>query len=141
MGATSQIQRISTGLLNTVQDTVIGGTTNSLGTGSATEGQLGKKITFDQEAIATAFDATVSNCYPGDYQYVLLDDGDPDSPALVAGDLVYFNGAAPSDFQVTASVDAGDEAGYVITPGWAPGTYGYIYCYGQPESFLPTPVV
>ncbi len=138
---TSQIQRISTGLLNTVQDTVIGGTTNSLGTGSATAGQLGKTIDFDPAAIATAFDPTVSTLYPGTYQYVLLSDAEPDSPALTTGQLLYFVTGEVADYVVSSTSNSGDEAGYCCVPGWTPGTYGFIFQYGQAAELIPDVVV
>lgn len=135
----SQIIRVSTGVINTVQDTVIGGTPSQFDdTLSATAGQLGKTVEFDSSSLV--FDSSVSNCFPGRYQYVLLDPAEPASPATEAGDLLYFNGDA-DEYQVTATPDSGDEAGYCIVPGWTPGTYGFIFSYGQPESFLPTPAV
>lgn len=132
----SQIQRVTTGLLNEVNDDTIGGTVNGTGTGSRTAGQLGKTIQFTPENLF--YNAAVGTLHPGQYQYVQLDAAEPDSPALAAGDLLYWLTGFADSYIVSSTVNANDEAGYVVTPGWTPGNYAYIFVYGQAAEYTPS---
>jgi len=136
----SQIQRVKPGNINEVNDEVIGGT--PVGSGaegvSKTAGQLGMWVDLDQNMLF--FNPDLGTLFPGEYQYVRLSEDQADSPAIAVGTLLYWdNTVPPSAYQVVAAADAGDEAGYVVSPVWNSGNYAYIFRYGQPESFLPTP--
>jgi len=137
----SQIVRVPPGLINEVNDTVIGGTPvgTSGGTGagpfpgtSKTAGQLGKWC--DLDAAMLFYNPDISTLFGGEYQYVRLDPDAADSPGFAPGTLLYFKtGVDPDLFVVTESANANDEAGYSITAAgaWTPGNYAWIYRFGQ----------
>ncbi len=134
----SQIVRIPAGLINEVNDEIIGGTPTGLGTGSKTAGQLGKWVDLDQDMLK--FNADLGTLFPGEYQYVRLSSLADDSPSPAVGTLLYWdNSVAPDKYQVVEAADAGDEAGYVVSPVWTAGWYAWIFRYGQPESTTPLP--
>lgn len=106
MGAwESPIIRVSTGLLNTVNDTVIA---NSAGISGASKfgGQLGKILWVGQSQIAQMYSSTVGTLYAGAYQYVKFNSGDT---APVVGQAAFWlDASAVGDF--TVSTDSNGNA-------------------------------
>lgn len=134
MGPFSQIIRVSTGQLNTVNDTVVGGQENTgmAGTvGSKFAGQLGKILLVTSEQIAQLTDTDTGTLYGGAYQYVQLASGD--SPTTGIGHGVFWQGT-PSSFIVSTD----SNGGFTNTPtvagiyigGMEPGNYGFIQIAG-----------
>lgn len=126
----SPIVRVSTGLLNTVNDSVIGNQAGITGV-SKFGGQLGKTIWVSSEQIGQMYSSTIGTLYAGAYQYVQLAAGQ----TIAVGDLLYWDqSAAASAFKVTKAVDTTTKnyasiAGFalnVITAGY----YGFIQIAG-----------
>jgi len=127
----AQIQHVTTGLLNTVNDPFPG----SLGSSSqwpppiGYPGQLGKAIYFDADTIR--YDSTVGTLYPGHYTYVQLS---TDSPVPVIGQAAFWiedAEADPSLFAVTAEEDS-----FTLTDAQFAGVFINVptlgnYCYIQ----------
>ena len=86
----SPIIRISSGLLNTVNDAAIA---NQVGIGSLSKfaGQLGKHVWFGPENIGQLFSATVGTLYAGRFRYVRLRSTDDASPALGVGKIIFWD--------------------------------------------------
>jgi hypothetical protein len=134
MGPYSQIIRVSTGQLNTVNDTVAGGQENTgmAGTvGPKFGGQLGKILLVTSEQIALLSDSDIGTLYAGAYQYVQLASGD--SPAAGIGEGLFWQGT-PSSFIVSTDSNGGftntpSVAGIYIG-GMAPGNYGFMQIEG-----------
>ena len=110
---TDNIDKISTGLLNTVNDPVCGGLVSS-GTGAAPDlGQLGKKLHMTQDEAYTRYASKVVNgvalqqLYSGIYQYVQFYASSTASNAL--GQVVFWR---PSSTTVTAD----GLISYIVTP-------------------------
>ena len=140
------IDYVSTGLLNTVNDPVIGGLLSS-GTGlSPRAGQLGKKVQMTQdEAYARYYNKLINGVtnpqlYAGVYQYVQFKAGSTASNAQ--GQVVFWETAANSGLE-----------NYVVTPD-APtvpsmiagitlnavtkGNYGWIQIAGEASVLFKT---
>lgn len=133
MGAwESPIIRVSTGLLNTVNDDVIANQAGISGV-SKFGGQLGKTLWVSSEQISQMFDSTVGTLYAGAYQYVLFAS---DVGAIAAGQLVYWDEtAADTTFTVTDDVDSTtlnyeSFAGFALNAVSA-GNYGFIQIAGK----------
>ena len=134
----SPIIRVTTGRLNTVDDLVIAGGP-SIGSRSRYGGQLGKSVFYSSEQISTMFDSSVGTLYTGAYQYVKRRASDPDSPALAAGKLAFWDTTATSwesAFQVTTDENLDGQANAVIRAGVfighiTPGQYGFIQWFGE----------
>ncbi len=130
-GWDSPIIRVSTGKLNTVNDTVIANQAGITGV-SKFGGQLGKVLGLSQDQISTMFDASVGTLYGGSYRYVQLvsDLGTPE-PAI--GQMLFWDDSdAPGAYTVTDSYDETDTpspAGVYIG-GIEPGNYGFIQISG-----------
>ncbi len=145
-GVESDVIRISTGKLNTVNDSVIGGAPmGSIGLSTANQvsaykGQLGKKVQFTADEIATLFDSTVGTLYGGWFRYVRFRTGDDASPVHAPGKLVYWDTTLTNWqtlYQVTFDTDLSSPtlkgvmvAGVCIG---APtnGNYGFIQVSGM----------
>lgn len=139
----SQIVRVPPGAINEVNDAIIGGTPTGIGGGgggtlgtSKTAGQLGKWTDIDASFLV--YNADLGTLFGGEYQYVQLDPLASDSPAIAVGTLLYFLGA-PDDFVVSETVNANNEAGYVVSPVWTAGNYAWIFRFGQAADRTPLP--
>ena len=129
----SPIIRVSTGLLNTVNDTVIGGSA-SIGSRSRYAGQLGKHLFVSPEQIGTMYSAAVGTLYAGRYRYVRIRDEDDSSPALGVGKLLFWDTTLTNwqnFYQVTrdenlSSADNAVMIAGVYVGGPSNGNYGFI---------------
>lgn len=126
----SPIIRVSTGLLNTVNDSVIANQAGLAGV-SKFGGQLGKSLWVSSDQISQMFSSAIGTLYAGAYQYVKLAAGQ----TIVRGDLLYWDqSAAANTFTVTKAVDTTTRnyasfAGFalnVITASY----YGFIQIAG-----------
>lgn len=126
----SPIIRVSTGLLNTVNDSVIGNMSGITGV-SKFGGQLGKYLYVSSDQISQMYDSTVGTLYAGAYQYVKIASGQ----TLAVGDLLYWDqGVAANTFTVTKAVNTttlnyASAAGFCINVITA-GNYGFIQVAG-----------
>lgn len=100
----SPIIRVSTGLLNTVNDTVIANQAGITGV-SKFGGQLGKMLAVSQEQIGQMYSAAVGTLYAGVYQYVQLNDGD--TVPVIGQAAFWLTGSAVGDFIVSTDSDGG----------------------------------
>ncbi len=134
----SQIIRITTGLLNTVNDTVIGGQEGISGV-SKFGGQLGKTVGFTPDQIAAMYDSTVGTLYGGRFRYVKMRATDDDSPVLTPGKIVFWDTTVSnwySAYQVTrdenlSSSDNAVAIAGIYLGGIEPGNYGFIQDLGM----------
>ena len=128
---TSPIIIVSTGLLNTVNDSVIGNQEGISGY-SKFAGQLGKILWVSSEQIAQMYSSTIGTLYAGAYQYVKL----AASQTIAVGDLLYWDqGAADTSFTVTKAVNT-TTLNYASFAGFAlnvitAGNYGFIQMAGK----------
>ncbi len=100
----SPIIRVTTGLLNTVNDEIVGGASQSLSTASKFGGQLGKSIWVESDNIGKMTDTAIGTLFAGGYQYVKFA---ADLGTIVAGQLMYWDETAvPNTFTVTDDVDS-----------------------------------
>ena len=124
----SDIIIVSTGYLNTVNDTVIGNQAGVTGV-SKFGGQLGKVLQVSAEQIGQMFDSSVGTLYSGNYQYVQLSSS-IGTPAPEIGQLLFWDySAGLSNFIVTDTKDETSTptpAGVYIG-GIEAGNYGFIY--------------
>jgi len=141
----SDIIRVSTGKLNTVNDTYIGGApAGSIGLSAANmvslyAGQLGKALWLGPDQISTMFDSSVGTLYGGRYRYVRMRDGDVDSPAVGVGQILFWDTtvtAWQSAYQVTrdenlSSVDNAVMIAGIYLGGFTGGNYGFIQDLGM----------
>lgn len=128
-GVSSQIIRVSTGYLNTVNDAIPGMTTSS-GTGqSSYAGQLGAKAYFGPDEVRWK----TNQLYGGVYQYVRFRSGATASPAR--GLIAFWDTSVSEDlYQVT-----NDETDALGVNNWAgivlnavtKGNYGFIQIGGR----------
>jgi hypothetical protein len=117
-----QIVRVTTGLLNTVNDAVAGGSVAS-GTGANPyAGQLGAIAYFGPSDIR--FDSSIGTLYEGWYQYVqfLVSGGAP-----ARGLMAFWSDL--TNFVVTMTAVNGQHAGVVLNSVTA-GQYGWIQISG-----------
>lgn len=128
------IQRLSSGALNTVNDTLIGGGGGNIGPQiGLAPGQLGKIIELDDSELGPVTDTTMGTLYGGEFQYVRLAAA---ATAVVVGQIVFWDiSVADNLFQVTTSeagstVGAQFRAGIVLNSDWDAGNYGYIQRLG-----------
>lgn len=135
----SPIIRINTGLLNSVNDAVVGGQA-TIGSRGRFSGQLGKHVFFGPEQINQMFNPAVLTLYPGRFRYVRLRALDDASPALGIGKLVFWDTTITSwqtMFQVTRDVNLSSTANGVMLAGvfiGSPstnGNYGFIQDLGM----------
>lgn len=134
----SPIIRISR-LLNTTNDTYIGGNSSGAGGSSRYQGQLGNCVWFGPSQIAQMFDSSISTLYPGRYRYVRMRDGDDDSPAITPGKLVFWDTTLTgwqTKYQVTRDENLSSVANAIMTAGVyiggiTGGKYGFICDVGM----------
>jgi hypothetical protein len=134
MSANSDIIRVTTGRLNTVNDTIIAGTPAGTTTQSATAGQLGKRFEISGENIAQMFDSTVGDLFGGWYRYVRMRAADDDSPAVSVGQILFWDTTLTNWqtlYQVTrdenlSSVDNAVMIAGIYLGGFTGGNYGFI---------------
>lgn len=135
----SPIIRVTTGLLNTVNDTVIGGGGTGASGSSKFRGQLGKTIWFAPEIIGNMYSSTVGTLYGGRYRYVRMRDGDDDSPAVAVGQILFWDTTLTNwqtFYQVTrdenlSSVDNAVMIAGIYLGGFTGGNYGFIQDLGM----------
>ena len=127
----SPIVRVSTGLLNTVDDSVIGNQEGLSGV-SKFGGQLGKGLWVDADQIAQMYDSAIGTLYAGCYRYVKFKAA---MGAGVRGQAVFWdNGVADNLYQVTTletttTLVASSVAGILLGVPTA-GNYGFIQVAG-----------
>ena len=102
MANKSFISRITTGLLNTVNDSGAGGNNTSSSAGLA-PGQVGDEIVLNAAQALALSDTTVGTLYEGTYKYVQFYVSQ--SGTTVKGGPVYWQD--PDNFVVTADVPTG----------------------------------
>lgn len=128
----SPVLRVTTGKLNTVNDTVAGGVA-SIGSRPKFGGQLGKAMWLDTAQALAMSDTTIGTLYGGGYRYVRLAAA---SAAIVRGQLLFWdNAAAINLFQATATATTTTDITFSSLAGWAlnvitPGNYGFIQFAG-----------
>lgn len=136
MGWNTSVIRVSTGTLNTVNDTYIGGAPAGYIGGTAPysqyAGQLGKPLIVGQDQIAVLTNTTIGTLYTGVYQYVRLAAA---SAAPVIGQVAFWdNSADPGLFQVTdvegTTTTQGVAAAGIFINAITPGNYGFIQTEG-----------
>lgn len=133
----SDIVRVSTGLINTVNDALPGGGGGNIGpqTGLA-PGQLGKWLDLDANDLI--YNSALGNVYPGRFLYVQLA---VDSLVPIAGQLLYRdNRVAWTTFyrlttdEALSSADASIFiAGVNLNPALTPGNYTFIQIMGDAD--------
>lgn len=134
----SPIVRISTGFLNTVNDTVIANSSGITGA-SKFRGQLGKHLFVSHDQIASLTNTGVMVLYGGRYRYVRRRATDDDSPAVAGGKLAFWDTTVTSwqtAFQVTTDENLSSADNAVMVAGvWIgniePGNYGFIQDMGE----------
>jgi hypothetical protein len=134
----SPIIRVTTGRLNTVNDTVIGGSA-SIGSRSRYAGMLGKHLWLAPEQMGSMYDSGVGTLYGGRFRYVRMRAGDADSPALVVGQVLFWDTTITSwqtRYQVTRDADLSSVDNAMLTAGiflgtLGPGNYGFIQDLGM----------
>lgn len=125
----SPIVRITSGTINGVNDTVIGGVAAPSGV-SRFQGQLGAPVWLDDSQLIYSGSTPV---YGGRFRYVKLAAG---ATAVVRGQIVFWDiSVADNLYQVTTS-EAGStngamyRAGIVLNPSWSAGKYSFIQDVG-----------
>lgn len=128
----SPIVRLTTGFIDNINDTVIGGIAGISGA-SKFAGQLGQGFWLDDTNILWN-NATPG--YGGHFKYVKLDTG---ASAVVRGQLVFYNPvAAPglAGVETVTSLESGSTdgamkiAGVVLNASWTAGNYSVIQDIG-----------
>lgn len=141
----SNIIRVTTGRLNTVNDQYIGGApAGSIGLTTGTSqyaGQLGKALWFGPQSdqIGVMFDSSVGTLYGGRYRYVRMRDGDDDSPAVGVGQILFWDTTVTNwqqAYQVTRdeNLSSSDNAvmiAGIYLGGFTGGNYGFIQDMGM----------
>ncbi len=133
----SPIIRISTGFLNTVNETVIANQAGIAGF-SKFAGQLGKTLWVDSSQIAALFNSAIGTLYAGRYRYVRRRAADDNSPALGVGKIVFWDSTVTgglANYQITSDENLSSTANAVLMAGIAigdidPGSYGFIQDMG-----------
>ena len=134
----SPIIRVTTGKLNTVNDSVIGGS-ESIGGRSRFAGQLGKHLWLAPEQIDGMFDATVGTLYGGRFRYVRMRGADADSPVTAVGQIVFWDTVVTNwqtRYQVTREADLSSADNAIMIAGVYIGgfdtdNYGFIQDLGM----------
>jgi hypothetical protein len=131
-GIAQQIDRVTTGLLNTVNDALPGQSVSS-GTGAARySGQLGARLVLGPDEVK--FDSSIGTLFGGIYQYVRFAAGAVAVPAR--GKLCFWDTSVAEDlYQVTCdegglTQGANLVAGVVLNAVTA-GNYGFIQVAGK----------
>src|SRR5690348_12518902 len=100
----SQILRVTTGLINTVNDAVIAMPATPLGPGgSPFAGQLGKRVELTPDMVFS--DAAIGTVYGGTYRYVRL--ATNATTPLVVGQILFWDPSATDNdlYVVTTAED------------------------------------
>ncbi len=129
----SPIVRLTTGYIDTINASIVGGGGAGTGAGGASKltGQLGQGFWLDDSIIQYSSATAV---YGGHFRYVRLAAA---ATAVVRGQIVFWDiSVADNLYQVTTS-EAGStngamlRAGIVLNPSWTAGYYGVIQDVGQ----------
>ncbi len=137
----SPIMRVTTGKLNTVNDTVIGGVEKIEGSGIPRYGgMLGKHLWVSPDNIDAMFDPTVGDLFGGRYRYVRLRAADSAAPPV--GQCVFWDISLTDwqkQYQVTGVNDlTPNTASSVLTAGVylggiGLGNFGFIQDLGMAD--------
>lgn len=133
----SPIIRVSTGYLNSVNDSIIANQA-TINSRSRYAGQLGKNLTVSDEQIAQLTNTTIGTLYGGIFQYVRRRATDDDSPALGPGKIAFWDTVVTNwhtAFQVTTDTNLSSSANAIMRAGIfigniEPGNYGFIQWLG-----------
>lgn len=134
----SPIIRVTSGQLNTVNDTVIGGMSGITGV-SKFAGQLGKTLWVSPDQIGTMYKSSIGTLYGGRYRYVRMRTEDIDSPAVQVGQILFWDTTLTSWqtlYQVTRDENLSSADNAVMTAGvylggFTGGNYGFIQDLGM----------
>jgi hypothetical protein len=129
---------VTTGKLNTVNDTVIGGS-ESIGGRSRFAGQLGKHLWLGPEQIEGMYDPSVGTLYGGRFRYVRMRGADADSPAVAVGQILFWDTVVTNwqtRYQVTrlenlSSADNAVMIAGIYLGGFDTDNYGFIQDLGM----------
>lgn len=130
------IQRLASGAINTVNDSLAGGGGGNIGPQiGLAPGQLGKILEIDDSELSPIVDTTMGTVYGGGFRYVKLSAA---ASAVVVGQIVFWDAlatAADNLFSVTtleSGTVAGAQypAGVVLNSGWTAGNYSFVQCWG-----------
>jgi hypothetical protein len=129
------IQRIASGNINQVNDSVAGGGGGNIGpqVGLA-PGQLGKILELDDSELI--FNSAVGTVLGGGFRYVQLSAGSTPNP--VVGQIVFWDAFANSadNLFVVTTLENGTvpgaqyPAGIVLSSTWGAGNFSIIQCWG-----------
>lgn len=134
----SQIIRVTSGRLNTADDSVIGGVSGISGA-SKFSGQLGKTVSYSADQMSAMYDSSVGTLYYGRFRYVRFRAGDDDSPAIGVGKIMFWDTTVATDwwnyFQVTRDENLSSADNAVAIAGICisvptQGNYGFIQDQG-----------
>ena len=135
----SPIIRVTSGLLNTVNDTVIGGGSTGASGSSKFQGQLGKHLWLGPDQITQMYSSTIGTLYGGRFRYVRMRAADDDSPAVGVGQILFWDTTVSSwqsAYQVTRdeNLSSSDNAvmiAGIYLGGFTGGNYGFIQDLGM----------
>jgi hypothetical protein len=129
------IQRIASGNINQVNDSIAGGGGGNIGpqVGLA-PGQLGKILELDDSELI--FNSAVGTVFGGGFRYVQLSAGSTANP--VVGQIVFWDAFASStdSLFVVTTLESGTvpgaqyPAGIVLSSTWGVGNFSFIQCWG-----------
>ncbi len=134
----SPIIRVTTGRLNTVNDTVAGGV-ESIGSRAKFAGQLGKHLWVGPDSIDNMHDSSIGTLYGGRYRYVRMRAGDADSPVTAVGQILFWDTTLTNwqtRYQVTREADLSSADNAIMIAGVYIGgfdtdNYGFIQDLGM----------
>lgn len=125
-GLTQQIDRMTTGLINTINDSVAGGLVSPTGLARYAS-QAGERIILGSESLR--YSSSVGTVYPGMFQYVQLLASAATAPQR--GGLCFWNdrlnGIVTTD---VAAASIGDFAGVILNPNVTLGNWTFIQVLG-----------
>jgi len=135
----SPIIRVTTGLLNTVNDTIIGGGSSGASGSSKFSGQLGKHLFVGPDQIGQMYNSSVGTLYGGRYRYVRFRLTDDASPVHAPGKIVFWDTTLTNWqtlYQVTYDENLSSVANAVMIAGVTinvstNGRYGFIQDLGM----------
>lgn len=127
----SPIILVSTGLLNTVNDSVIGGQSSGMVNSTTPKfgGQLGKQLAVTQDQIGQMYSSAIGTLYTGVYQYVQFNPGD--TVPVVGQGAFWLAGSTAGNFIVST-----DSSGNFTTQPQLAGVFISVptagnYCFIQ----------
>ncbi len=131
------IQRLSSGYINQVNDSLPGGGGGNIGpqVGLA-PGQLGKILELDDSELSPIVNTAIGTVYGGGFRYVQLSSGSTANP--VPGQIVFWDPIASSadNAFVVTTLESGtvpgaqSPAGIVLCSTWGVSNYSFIQCWG-----------